>query len=179
MSYDRLMVVPFENPKNGQVIAKIGHQLCFFEKGEEPPVGRPVEVMITRPLFQRNVNGFFDQTKVFALLLRPVTHDFVLVSHGGFEGDGRNRPTAKAVIDGKIATLVDGRTRVSYFERDSVWGDAGKMRPGKVWIRRTDNHGPYVVEGLARIEDAAYAEFMNTAAIVAAHSLFKQVEHIA
>lgn len=177
--YEPLFVTPKpSNKRNGQVVAFIGRQLCFFEKEISllPEVDKPIEVMITRPLFRKfpeghDQAGYFDWSSVMALLLQPVTDQFVLVDHKGFECSGSMCATTAAldaprrVLGEMVGWLTPGRTRVVVADNVSAGKTWRKpyqaLRPGKVWVdRRKYERGIYPLraEGLARIEDGDYAE---------------------
>lgn len=176
--YEPLIVTPKpSNKRNGQVVAFIGRQLCFFEKEVSPlpEVGKPIEVMITRPLFRKFPEGhpqagYFDWSSVMALLLQPVTENFVLVDHKGFECSGSMCATTALLDAPKIAGsklagwLTPGRTRVVVADNVSsgtTWRTTyTALRPGKVWVDRHKYERaiyPLRAEGLARIEDGDYA----------------------
>jgi hypothetical protein len=162
--YEPLIVIPEESKRHpGRLVAFIGRQVCFFEKnGQQPVAGEPVEVMITRPLYRRQENGYFDHSQLIALVVRPVTDDDILVDHKGFECSGSMcRTTATTMLDNRIVLLTPGRTDVWVAENVSprfYGNELIERRPGKAWISRTKrNEGAARLEGLARIDDAIYA----------------------
>lgn len=113
-----LIVTPVEsNRRPGQVVAFIGKQLCFFERGSVmPEVGKPIEVMITRPLHARlgpndtgpvpiqrddgSMQYGINYNKLTALLIEPVDpQKHLLVAIDGFECSGTMcRTTAHGVV---------------------------------------------------------------------------------
>lgn len=164
--YDRLVVTPEQSKRHpDRVVAFIGKQLCFFEKNcTIPPIGQSTEVMITRALYRRNENGYYDRSQIIALVIRPVTDADVLVEHNGFECAGTMcRTTANARLDGDFVLLTPGRTDI--WVADNVnsrfyGNDNTPRRPGYVWILR-ENDGIARVQGLARVEDAEYADHVR------------------
>lgn len=112
-----LMVTPVPSRRQkGAVVAFIGKQLCLFERGTPiPPVGVPVEVMITRSIFGRlgpndpgpepikredgSLQYGFDYKRLSSVLIEvvdPVKH--MLVAIDGFECSGTMcRTTAHGV----------------------------------------------------------------------------------
>lgn len=164
--YEPLLVTPEQSKRHpDRVVAFIGRQLCFFEKNcPQPPVGQPVEVMITRPLYRRKDNGYYDRQQIVALVIRPVTDADALVEHNGFECIGSMcRTTASAILDNDFLMLTPGRTDVFVADNVNARFYNNEMiarRPGYAWIRR-DNDGVARLEGLARIDDAEYAPFVR------------------
>lgn len=183
--YERLMVTPEASKRReGQVIAFIGKQLCFFEKdAPQPEINKPIEVMITRALYNRTENGYYKHDSVMALLLREATDDYVLIPHDGFECSGSMcRTTAASWMTPDemrivgitpnsklsrprdlVANLTPGRTDV--WEASNVNSSFDRLarmplRPGKAWVRRSAlTDGNFVrIEGLARVEDGIYAQ---------------------
>ncbi|QAY80229.1 hypothetical protein [Sphingosinicella sp. BN140058] len=162
--YAPLLVTPVASDKRkGEVVAFIGQQVCFFERGSRMPLtGQPIEVMITRALYHRNASGHFDRDRVRALVIRVVTQDDMLIAHDGFECSGSMcRTTAAGAIGHGVTTLTPGRTDI--FEADNVNSrfcgrEDVPVRPGRVWIKRADTRRDVIrIEGLARLEDAQFA----------------------
>ncbi len=105
--HEPLMVTPIEsNRRAGQIVAFIGKQLCFFERdGEQPVLGIPIEVMITRPIFARytehdreavphtrddgRVQYGINWNRLSSVLIQPVVpDDHMLIAIDGFECSG-------------------------------------------------------------------------------------------
>lgn len=192
LEYKPLVVTPIpSNKKDGQAVAFIGKQLCFFEHDAPiPEIGKAVEVMITRALYRKDPSDSYRQDSVLALLLRPVTEDYALISHDGFECFGTMcRTTASSWMTrdemlevglkpekfflnklerrGMVANITPGRTGV--WEADNVNSSyynlpSIPLRPGKVWVKRNDlkvSRSFVRAEGLARVEDGIYAGYVK------------------
>lgn len=189
--YEPLMVTPQVSNKNpNQAVAFIGKQLCFFESRMQnpltkeqfnvdyPEIGVPVEVMITRPVYRRypkghEFEGRFNFRNIVGLVLCPVDPYYTLITHNGFECSGSMCSTTATQIsdtDPKFrgAWMTPGRSQI--FEASNVnAGQTWKVpytarRPGKVWVFKESvekGHFPLRVEGLARVEDAMYAEYVK------------------
>lgn len=135
--HEPLIVTPVESKRRaGQVIAFLGNQICFFESGTpQPPVGVPVEVMITRPLYYRNDAGGYDWNRLMALLVEavdPMKH--LLVAIEGFECSGSMCSTTA------LGCLSSG----SPISREEVWsGSKSSSRldvtPGRTHVRVANN----------------------------------------
>jgi hypothetical protein len=176
--YSPLIVTPVPSKSRpGEVVAHLGRQLCFFEKGNAvPEAGKPVEIMIIRPLYHKNEFGHPDHMKILALLVRVVTKDYTLIDHDGFECAGSMcRTTARMTgpaehsRHGSFPWLTPGRTGI--FEASNV--SAGytwkvpytPLRPGKIYVsteKLKSGDFPLRAEGLARLEDASYAFLCKT-----------------
>jgi hypothetical protein len=169
--YEPLFVTAVaSNKKPGKVVAFIDKQLCFFENDcMAPPVGTTVEVMLTRPLYHTKPNPdnpdgmrYRDWNSLLAILLRPVSSEYQLVHHRGFECSGSMCQTTATArepgLNGKsLGWITPGRTDVwvaenvntSFNKQESV-----PKRPGKIWVKQ--HEGRLRAEGLARPEDALY-----------------------
>lgn len=171
VKYEPLIVTPVPSRnKPGSVVSFINGQLCFFENDSpQPEAGKPVEVMITRCLWPTMPDGHRDFSRVFALLLRPVTEKYTLISHRGFSCSGSMcRTTASVWIpdskekDGKRYTwMTPGRTDIFVAENVNSRFEGKEevhKRPGKVWVetKKLLNREVLRAEGLARVEDARY-----------------------
>lgn len=186
-----LIVTPLvSNKKPGTVIARIRNQLCFFETDVPfPTPGVPVSVMITRCLYRKSDDGYYDFTKVMALVLRVVTDEHMLVHHHGFENEGSMcRTTAMTSlrfsgdkldgVNGICRTLTPGRTGIFVADNHNVdwnnsvnrtYGDGKKQqereprRPGVVYVRKCDMQqaGTVRIEGLVRPEDGEFAAYLQ------------------
>lgn len=177
--YEPLIVTPVASTKKpGQIVAFIGPQVCFFERNAPiPPLGTPLEVMITRALYSTKQDGQRDWTRVFALLLRPVTPEWTLIEHNGFECSGSMCSTTATMIKANREPgpwLTPGRSQI--YEADNVnAGSTWKQpyvprRPGKAWVSTADLEAgkfPLRIEGLARVADGMYARAVKGAEVAA------------
>jgi hypothetical protein len=164
LTYEPLIVRPVvSNKKPDKVVAFIGKQLCFFENDVQmPAVSVPVEVMLTRPLYHTGPDGRRKWDSVMAILLRPVTSEYTLLSHRGFECSGSMcSTTATAREPGRMGKsygfITPGRTQVreaGNVNASSTLQNYTPKLPGKIWAR--EHEGRWRAEGLARLEDAAY-----------------------
>lgn len=174
--YVPLMVTPVQSKRNeGESVAFIGKQLCFFEKGEPmPAVGHQIEVMITRPLHRKAQDGMWDyKTSFLALLLRPVTVEWARILHNGFECSGSMCSTTARIFredDPKFIGpwLTPGRTQI--FEASNVnAGSTWKQpyvarRPGYAYVNSVDlmsGKFPLRIEGLANPDDLMYSHLVR------------------
>lgn len=164
--YSPIMVTPRPSNREGNgPVAFIGPQLCFFERDVTVELDKPIQVMVTRPLFarERDENG---RVRLIALLLRPVTDEYTLIEHKGFECSGSMCSTTAVVVnDGKFSFATPGRTMV--VEADNVnagstWKEEYEaLRPGKIFAKKIE--GRWRAEGLARLEDAEYYSVIRKA----------------
>jgi hypothetical protein len=128
----------------GQVVAFMGAQLCFFERGTPTPkAGATVEVMIVRPLHPRDGDGNVDFDRLTALEIRVVDHATnMLVATDGFERYGSQCSTTAfgCPTDGSRALeRPDGyRGRIVRRESDKL-RDTFTLTPGRSGIRFADN----------------------------------------
>lgn len=180
--YEPLIVTPIPSRhKSGSAVAFIGKQLCFFEKEEPMPAfDVPIEVMITRVLYHRHPEGHefaghYDWTRILALVLRPVSNKYVLISHGGFECSGSMcRTTANIhAEDGSrgddMRCITPGRSIIyeaSNVNSGTTWKQQyTPLRPGKVWVERVKYEDQWSnffrVEGVARVEDLMAARYVK------------------
>lgn len=137
-----LVVTPVVNQRRpGGVVAFIGKQICFFERnGPQPQVGKPVEVMISRPLYKWVETDDPEKKHrhvLTAVLLRPVDPDLhILVAIDGFECSGSMcRTTARGVI-------TDGRRQIpiaEFYGTDDKSGRSMWLTPGRSDIREASN----------------------------------------
>lgn len=189
---DTIVTPVASRTKPGQAVAYIGKQICFFElDSPTPPIGVPVKVMLTRVLYRKNqATGHYDQSQVMSILIRPVTDDYAIIAHDGFEISGSMCQTTATSIDhfdfsgnptnnwrDKRMTITPGRTSVhvtdniqaEYANKVSrAYGDGSKiqplqpLRPSWVYVSRELMRRTNVVraEGLMQAEDAAYFEYL-------------------
>ena len=183
--YTPLMVTPIASRnKPGQVVAFIEKQLCFFETQMQnplteqyfevatPEIGKPIEVMITRPIHRRHPDGheyagYRNYNSLSFLLITPVEPYYEAVYHDGFECSGSMCSTTASIIDPRDpkyrgGILTPGRTNV--YEADNVnagttWKQKyAPLRPGKVFVWKGDGKRRGTrAEGLADWRDGEYA----------------------
>ncbi len=180
----------YEGGTTEPVKSVLHHGDCQGGDAPIPEIGKAVEVMITRALYRKDPSDSYRQDSVLALLLRPVTEDYALISHDGFECFGTMcRTTASSWMTraemlevgmkpekfflnklerrGMVANITPGRTGV--WEADNVNSSYYNLpdiplRPGKVWVKRNDlkvGRSFVRAEGLARVEDGIYAGYVR------------------
>lgn len=156
IKHEPLMVTAIgSNKRNGQIVAFIGKQLCFFEHdGYIPTIGEKVEVMITRAIYPKYTEsdvteatlrgdkyipyeGAFNRGRLVAALIRPVEPDkHQLMAITGFECSGSMcRTTSSAMVtDGSKPFLISDLRRDKNFSHRSI-----SLTPGRCGIRESMN----------------------------------------
>lgn len=168
----RTVIVPLA-PRGGAVDRPIGFyesQILLFEKEHLSGVviGQPVEVMFSGVLYRKEKGSdMYNKHDVAAVFVRPVTRDYVLIDHDGFECSGSMcATTAVGTYRGKRKLLTPGRTHV--YEADNTntgWHGRQRIdtRPSKAYVRLYDweHKTPVRIEGLYRIQDGVYFPYIG------------------
>lgn len=140
-----LATVAANRNKPGQVVAFIGDQICFFERGTRlPAVGQTVEVMITRPVHPRDDRGYFNFDRLTGLMIQVVEPNaHALVAIDGFECSGSMCSTTAwgAVTDGDRPLRREDITRGVGHSSNNL-RDNFTITPGRSRIRYADNVNP-------------------------------------
>lgn len=169
-----LVTAVASNKRDGQVVAFLEKQLCFFEHdGYIPQIGETLEVMISRPLFpyysQKDVDemasrdekfippvGAINRRRLMAVLIRPVEPDkHQLMAIDGFECSGSMCRTMTS------ATITDGSGPI---EREVAWKRDKfpiSLTPGRCGItvaNNTNAGSTWKVPYLPRVSTNVYVD---------------------
>lgn len=142
----------------GKYVAFIDGMLALFPK-ETIVEDKEYEVMITGLMYHTDEKGYRDYARPKFLFIRPVTDEYTLVSHRGFECSGSMCRTLASCDAG--GWLSPGRVGVRYVDnvnwKHHAEGERPKY-PSHAWVLDDDikDSGTFRIEGISDINEMEF-----------------------